>query len=195
MQSTPVRASRTTRETEIEVTLDLQPSERLLIDTGVPFFDHMLHAMAFHGGFTLHVGAKGDLEVDAHHTVEDVGLVLGDAFRQLSAQERPRARYGFAVIPMDDALSEAAVDASGRPYLVYHAELPQPWIGSFDVSLVREFLQGLAVRAGINLHARCRYGENSHHMIEALFKALGKALAAAYAPTDETSVRSTKGTL
>jgi imidazoleglycerol-phosphate dehydratase len=185
---------RTTKETKIQLTLDLDRREPPRIATGVPFFDHMLTAMAFHGGFYLEVTAQGDLEVDPHHLVEDLGIVFGDALKKAQDARGGVARYGSSVIPMDDALSEVAIDACGRAYWVYQAAFPQTHAGTFDLSLVREFVIGLANRAQINLHALCRYGSNGHHMVEALFKALGKALAQAYAPRDGGSAAmSTKG--
>jgi len=185
---------RTTKETKIQLTLDLDRREPPRIATGVPFFDHMLTAMAFHGGFYLEVAAQGDLEVDPHHLVQDLGIILGDALKKAQDARGGVARYGASVIPMDDALSEVAVDACGRTYWVYQHAFPQTHAGTFDLSLVREFIIGLANRAQINLHALCRYGTNGHHMVEALFKALGKALAQAYAPRDGGSAAmSTKG--
>jgi imidazoleglycerol-phosphate dehydratase len=185
---------RTTKETKIQLTLDLDRRDPPRVATSVPFFDHMLTAFAFHGGFYLEVTAQGDLEVDPHHLVEDMGIVLGDAFKKVQEGRGGVARYGWSVIPMDDALSEVAVDVCGRAYWVYQASFPQTHAGTFDLSLVREFVIGLANRAQINLHALCRYGSNGHHMVEALFKALGKALAQAYAPRDGGSAAmSTKG--
>jgi imidazoleglycerol-phosphate dehydratase len=185
---------RNTKETQIQLSLDLDRKDPPKISTGVPFFDHLLTAFAFHGGFYLEVNAKGDIEVDPHHLVEDTGIVLGDAFKKAQELRGGLVRYGWSVIPMDDALSEVAVDACGRAYWVYQAVFPQTHAGTFDLSLVREFLIGLANRAQINLHALCRYGSNGHHMVEALFKALGKALAQAYAPRDGGSAAmSTKG--
>ena len=189
-----IEKSRTTKETNIALRLDLTSSDSISIATGVPFFDHMLTAMSFHGGFSLQVDASGDIEVDPHHVVEDVGLVIGDALRDHLKQNEPVARYGHSVVPMDDALSEVAIDVCERPYLVYAAAFPQQWIGTFQVSLVREYLLGLSNRAAINLHAHCRYGENSHHMVESLFKALGRAITAAYGPRLGRGM-STKGTL
>jgi imidazoleglycerol-phosphate dehydratase len=197
--------SRRTAETEIEVGVRMGTGaeEGIRIDTGVPFFSHVLQSMAFHGRFGLSVEARGDLEVDEHHLVEDTGLVLGESLRRLVELHGPVVRFGHAVVPMDDALAEVTIDVSGRPYLVFSAEFPQERVGSFQVVLVRDFLGALAVRAGINLHARLRYGDNSHHMAEALFKALGVAIRRAYASrsseTLETGVgtgsMSTKGTI
>lgn len=175
--------SRKTAETEIEVEVRMGAgaTEGTRVDTGVPFFSHVLQSMAFHGRFGLTVEAKGDLEVDEHHLVEDTGLVLGEALRRLIEHHGPVERFGHAVIPMDDALAEVTVDVSGRPYLVFAADFPQERVGSFQVVLLRDFLGALAIRAGMNVHARVRYGENSHHMAEALFKALGLAIRQAYA--------------
>jgi len=185
---------RNTKETQIRLTLDLDRKDAPQIATGVPFFDHLLTAMAFHGGFYLEVRAQGDLDVDPHHLVEDTGIVLGDALKKAQEARGGVVRYGSSVIPMDDALSEVAVDVCGRAYWVYQAQFPQTHAGAFDLSLVREFFIGLANRAQINLHALCRYGSNGHHMVEALFKALGKALAQAYAPREGGSAAmSTKG--
>ncbi len=172
--------SRKTRETDITMTIDLDAAGGT-IRTGVPFLDHMLASMAFHGRFHLGVTASGDLAVDAHHLVEDVGLVLGQALSEILARAGKVARFGHAVIPMDEALAEVTIDVCGRPTLVLATSFPRQWAGDFDLSLIREFLGGLAAQARIALHAETRRGENGHHMAEALFKALGKALAQAYA--------------
>lgn len=174
--------SRRTKETSIRLALRGEPGGPVKIDTGVPFFDHMLTAAAFHGGFGLEIEARGDLEVDYHHLVEDTGLVLGEAFHQLLETRGAVARFGHSVIPMDDALGEAVVDVAERPYLVLEADFPQDRCGSFPMELVREFFLAFTNRARINLHLLCRHGGNSHHMAEALFKAFGRALGAAYAP-------------
>jgi len=187
---------RKTKETDIRLTLDLDRRDPPQVSTGVPFFDHMLTAFAFHGGFYLEVAAQGDLEVDAHHLVEDTGLVLGEAFKKVQDARGGVLRYGHSVLPMDEALAEVVVDACGRPYWVYQADYPQTHAGTFDLSLVREFVIALANKAQINLHAHCRYGANGHHMAEALFKALGKALAQAYTPrTGGSAGMSTKGVI
>lgn len=189
-----ITSKRQTTETDIRISIDLEQAGVVSIDTGLPFFDHMLNAMAFHGGFMLTVEARGDIEVDPHHLVEDTGLVLGDCLATAVETYRPIHRYGYAVIPMDDALSEVTIDACGRPYLDFRADFPQSRSGEFDMWLVREFLLGLTNRSKINLHARCRYGINSHHMAEALFKALGISLKKAFSPAGG-KVRSTKGVL
>jgi imidazoleglycerol-phosphate dehydratase len=179
--SRKIEITRTTRETDI--TLGLDPDAPLDggIATGVPFLDHLLTAMSFHGRLGLSVSARGDLDVDPHHLVEDVGLVLGQALAGV-LEKGPVARFGHAVIPMDEALSEVAIDVCGRPTLCLLARFPQPRAGSFDLSLVRECLAGLAAQARISLHVECRRGENGHHMAESAFKALGRALHEAYAP-------------
>lgn len=192
--ATAVSRSRKTDETDISVQFGFADDGEVRINTGVPFFDHMLHAWAFHGGMACTIEASGDVEIDPHHLVEDVGLVLGDALLEYVDRTGPVARFGHSVVPMDDAVAEVAIDIGGRPYLVYHADFPQDRAGSFDVSLVREFLHAFASRGRLNLHAACRYGLNSHHMIEALFKALGRALGAACRPS-RSGLRSTKGAL
>lgn len=186
---------RTTKETDISVEINLDSSSEPQISTGLPFFDHILFSMSFHGGFSLKISAKGDIEVDPHHLVEDTGLVMGDVLKAAGAAGGATARFGHFIVPMDDSLAEVTLDACGRPYLVYRADYPQPKAGDFDIFLIKEFLKALSDRGGLNLHAECRYGENSHHMAEALFKALGKAVAQAYRLIDGETVRSTKGTL
>lgn len=195
MKERRVTVTRETRETNIELTINLSQAEPIAVDVELPFLGHLLHAMAFHGGFSLEVSGRGDIEVDPHHLVEDVGIVLGQALGRIPAEYGPVTRFGHAVIPMDDSLSEATIDVCGRPYLVYQAAFPQSRSGDFDMALLKEFLMGLASAAGMNLHAHCRYGENSHHMAESLFKALGKAIAQAFASTASSSPLSTKGIL
>jgi imidazoleglycerol-phosphate dehydratase len=185
------QVSRETKETQITVTLDMTEAAEPNITTGLPFFDHMLTAMAFHGGFGLEVRATGDLEVDPHHVVEDTGIVIGSCLKNVLDEDDKLTRFGHAVIPMDEALSEATVDVCGRSTLVYHADFPQPHAGSFALWLFREFFSGLSMGAQIALHLECRYGENAHHMVEALFKALGKAVGRAYQPA--STGMSTKG--
>ena len=171
---------RKTKETQISVALDLVDAREPEISTGLPFLDHMLTSMAFHGGFGLTVEATGDLDVDPHHVVEDTGIVIGSCLEEVFWNGGPIHRFGHAVIPMDEALAEAVVDVCGRPTLVYRAEFPQPYAGDFALWLFREFFSGLSMAARVSLHLNCRYGENAHHMIEALFKALGRALGDAY---------------
>ncbi len=197
MKSRKVELFRETGETTVGLKLDMSSHERgdLLVD-GVPFFVHILQSMSFHGGFRLDIKARGDVDVDPHHLVEDIGLVFGDALRTTAADYGPVYRFGHRVIPMDDALSEAAVDVCGRPFLNFNASFPQEYAGEFPLALIREFLAAVTNKAGIALHAFCREGINSHHMVESLFKALGKALGQAYSLLDdEKDVRSTKGVI
>jgi imidazoleglycerol-phosphate dehydratase len=187
---------RTTGETRIRVELDLDGSGATSAVTGVPFFDHMLDAFGRHGGFDLKVDAKGDVEVDAHHTVEDVGIVLGSAFSEALGDKAGITRFGDACIPMDEALVLAAVDISGRGQLHYEVELPIEIIGTFDTTLAKEFLIAFATNAGVTLHVRSFAGQNSHHIIEAAFKATARALREAVALDARVSgVPSTKGSL
>jgi imidazoleglycerol-phosphate dehydratase len=193
-QGRPIHIKRTTRETDITLKLDFdRPGGQ--ISTGLPFFDHLLKGMAFHGHFGLTIEATGDLEIDPHHLVEDVGIVLGQALRSTVETYGHVRRFGSSLIPMDEALSEAVVDASGRAYLVYAAEYPQEYCGRFQMPLLKEFFHALAYNGGLTLHLTCRYGSNSHHMAEALFKALGKALTQAFLMTEDGEAASTKGSL
>jgi imidazoleglycerol-phosphate dehydratase len=189
------RIARKTRETDVAVALALGGGEAR-IATGIPFFDHMLAQIAKHGGLALEVMAKGDLEVDAHHTVEDVGIALGEALKQAVGDKAGLARYGHAVVPLDEALVEAVVDLSGRPHLTFNARLPsgKKFIGAFDVDLTQDFLQALANHAGLCLHVNVRYGRNLHHVVEAIFKAVARALRAATV-REGTALPSTKGVL
>ena len=190
------KIDRKTKETEITVQLNLDGQGDHTIRTGVPFFDHMLSLFSVHGFFDLAVTAKGDLEVDLHHTVEDVGLVLGDALDQALGERQGITRYGYAVTPMDEALSAVAVDLSKRPYLVYNVPVIPGCSAQFDTSLSKEFFRALATRAGMNLHINVAYGENEHHVIESIFKGLGRALdVAASFDARVTTVRSSKGIL
>ncbi len=183
-----IEIARATRETDITLVLGPDGPRGGSVRTGLPFFDHLLTSMAFHGRMGLTVSAKGDTDVDPHHLVEDTGLVLGQAFTGLLERGGSVARFGHAVIPMDEALAEATIDVCGRPTLYWHAEFPQERAGAFDLWLLREFLSGLSAKAAISLHLEVRRGENSHHMAEAAFKALGRALSQAYAQTgDEMS--------
>jgi imidazoleglycerol-phosphate dehydratase len=186
---------RKTRETDIEVELGLFPGEAS-ISTGVPFFDHMLEQISRHGGMALTVKATGDLAVDAHHTVEDVGIALGEVLRSALGDKAGFARYGHALVPLDEALVEAVVDLSGRPHLTWNAKLPsgKKFIGTFDVDLAQDFFQALVNHARICVHVNVRYGRNLHHVVEAIFKAIARALRAATA-REGTALPSTKGTL
>jgi imidazoleglycerol-phosphate dehydratase len=188
--------TRETRETQITVTLDLDGGGNAAVATGVPFFDHMLDAFGRHGLFDLTVDAKGDLEIDAHHTVEDVGIVLGQAIAKALADKSGITRYGSSTLPMDEALVLAAIDISGRGALYYDVSLPIEIIGTFDTTLAKEFFTALATNAGITLHVGTLAGDNAHHIIEAAFKAVARALAVAVALDPRVSgVPSTKGAL
>ena len=191
------KIQRKTNETAIDLSLQVDGTGARRIATPVPFFNHMLEAVARHGLYDLDVSATGDVEVDAHHTVEDVGICLGQAFREALGDRAGITRYGEATIPMDETLVSAAVDFSGRAAFVYRADaLKGRWIGTFDAELAREFFGGFVSTALCNLHLEVRYGENAHHMLEALFKAFARATsAAARLDPRVTGVPSTKGTL
>lgn len=167
---------RKTKETQIQAKLNLDGCGSPEISTGIGFFDHMLTLFCVHGRFDMRINAVGDLQVDSHHTIEDVGIVLGELIKRTLGDRKGLTRYGHAVIPMDDALAEVAVDLSNRPYLSVH--LPEQPVrqNELDASLMKEFFRALAVHAGMNLHVRIAYGENWHHMIEAVFKGVGRAL-------------------
>lgn len=186
--------SRETAETAVRLSLEMDGSGRSEIDTGVGFLDHMLTLLALHGGFDLAVSCKGDLNVDAHHSVEDIGLCLGAAIAQALGKKRGINRYGHIILPMDEALILCAVDLSGRPCLRYTADIPSQKVGEFDTELVREFFQAVANTALMSLHLRQLDGENSHHIIEGMFKAFGRALREAVAVTGG-ALPSTKGVL
>lgn len=188
--------SRNTKETRINVELDLDGDGSYQIQSGVGFFDHMLSHVAKHGLLNLKLHAAGDLEVDAHHTVEDAGIVLGQAIKEALGDKSGITRYGQAIIPMDEALALVALDLSGRPYLRFHAELGKGHFGNFDLELAEEFFQALAVHAGLNLHIRLLDGNNLHHCLEAIFKAFGRALAGAITINERVKgIPSTKGVL
>ncbi len=187
---------RNTSETQINMSLTLDGTGKYEVKTSVPFLDHMLSLMAKHGHFDLHVHAKGDIEVDYHHTVEDVGIVLGQAFRQALGDMKGIRRYGESRVPMDEAMAEAVVDISGRPNLVYNVKLPKGKVGEFDVELAYDFFKALTNHAQLTLHLNVPYGENLHHIIEAMFKAFGRAMDAATEIDNRyLSVPSTKGML
>ncbi|MGC8624597.1 MAG: imidazoleglycerol-phosphate dehydratase HisB [Phycisphaerae bacterium] len=187
---------RQTRETQISMSLNLDGSGTSSIATGVGFFDHMLDHLARHGMLDLKVQATGDLHIDSHHTVEDVSLVLGSALQQALGDKRGIYRYGWASVPMEDTLANVALDLSGRPAFVFNARFPTPKIGEFDVELVPESLRSLANTAGMNLHINVPYGTNSHHIAEAIFKALAKSLRQAVAIDPRShDIPSTKGVL
>lgn len=185
---------RKTNETDIRVELHLDGQGSYEIDTGIGFFDHMLTHLSKHSRMDLTVKAKGDLSVDAHHTIEDVGICLGEALLEALGDKRGIARYGHSVVPMEDAKAVLAVDLSGRPYLVFHAQFPSGKIGEFDTECVEEFLRSFSTAGKFNLHAEVPYGSNSHHIAEAIFKALGQALGAAVQITG-SQLPSTKGVL
>ena len=188
--------TRATKETQIELSLDLDGKGRSTISTGVGFFDHMLDLLARHGLLDLNVKAAGDLHVDFHHTVEDVGIVLGQAIEKAVGDKRGIYRYGWAVVPMDDSLAQVAIDLSGRPAFVFNVAFPSPTIGQFPTELVEEFLKSVATAGRMNLHVTVPYGSNSHHISEAIFKALAKAIrqATSIDPRND-DVPSTKGSL
>lgn len=168
---------RKTSETEISLRLDIDGSGQARIATGVGFMDHMLTLFAVHGFFDLNIAAKGDIQVDDHHTVEDLGICLGQALKQAVGDMKGICRYGFSYVPMDEALVRVCVDFSNRSYLHYNVELQDQKVGSFDTSLTKEFLRAFVLHSGVTLHADLIHGENAHHIIEAVFKALGRALA------------------
>lgn len=188
---------RDTRETQIEVTVDLDGTGQADIATGVPFFDHMLGHIAHHGLFDLTVHARGDLDIDDHHTVEDTGILLGRAFRDALGEGRGLVRMAHAEVPMDEALVIAAVDLSGRPYPVIQLPPATGMLGTLNADMPRHFLESFALECRCNLHVRCLYGQNTHHIAEAAFKATARALGAATRvdPRVAGEIRSTKGTL
>ena len=185
--------TRKTKETDITLSLSLDGGENK-IETGIGFFDHMLNSFAVHSGFSLNIAAKGDLEVDCHHTVEDVGIVLGQAFAKAIGNKSVIARYGSFAIPMDEALAFASLDISGRPFLVFDAQFSDQTIGGFDTCMCEEFFRAFCFQAGITLHIKVPYGSNSHHKTEAIFKAVAHALKAA-ATIQNNGIISTKGAL
>jgi len=188
---------RTTTETDIALTLALDGTGQAQLSTGIGFFDHMLTAFARHSGFDLTLSATGDLHIDAHHTVEDVGIVLGSAFRQALGEKRGITRFGHALVPMDEALAEAAVDISGRAHLAWSVPFERATLGTMDTQLFEEFFRAFAGNALITLHVTRRAGTNAHHVAEAAFKATARALrmAAALDPRLENAIPSTKGAL
>jgi imidazoleglycerol-phosphate dehydratase len=187
---------RVTNETRIKLSLNVDGKGDAKICTSVPFLDHMLNLFARHGLFDLEVEASGDIDIDFHHTVEDIGIVLGEAFKQALGDKKGIRRYGQATVPMDETLASVAIDISGRPYLVYHVTLPKIKIGEFDVELAREFFQAFVNHCGLNLHINVMYGENVHHIIEACFKAVARAMDVATQRDPRVEgVMSTKGVL
>jgi imidazoleglycerol-phosphate dehydratase len=191
------RVERNTKETQITVTVNLDGTGIGRFATGVAFLDHMLDQVARHGGFDLHVEAQGDLEIDAHHTVEDIGITLGQALSQAWGDKRGLRRYGHAYVPLDEALSRVVIDLSGRPSMEYEVNFPRARIGDFDVDLFREFFQGVVNHAQMTLHIDNLRGRNAHHIIETIFKAFGRALRVAVErdPRMGDVMPSTKGSL
>ncbi len=186
---------RRTAETQIRIGLCLDGKGMFTGTSGIGFFDHMLTLLAVHGGFSLTLEAKGDLEVDNHHTVEDIGIALGKAFAAALGDKRGIRRYGCFFCPMDEALSRVVVDLSGRPYFVYDAPIPVERIGTFETEMTREFFLAFAMHGEMNLHMALLYGVNGHHIVESLFKGLGHALAEAVSFRGEETVLSSKGVL
>src|SRR5216683_2607630 len=188
---------RKTKETDIEVAIDLDGKGTSTISTGIGFLDHMLDLLARHSRIDLAVKAKGDLHIDQHHTTEDVGIVLGQAVKQALGDMRGITRYADVHVPMDETLTRVAIDISGRAVLVFRVEFPRDKIGDFDVDLVREFFQAFTTNAGVTLHVETLYGDNSHHVAESCFKGLARALRAAVAldPAAKNEIPSTKGSL
>ena len=191
------KLSRKTNETDVTVAVDLDGTGKAKIETGIGFFDHMLDQVARHGLIDLTIKAKGDLHIDMHHTVEDVGITLGQAISEALGERRGICRYASSDLPMDEALSRVAVDVSGRPFLVWRVAFPSEKIGAMDTELFREFFQALSQHAKITLHVENFYGDNSHHIAESCFKGLARALRAAFEtdPRAADRVPSTKGTL
>jgi imidazoleglycerol-phosphate dehydratase len=197
MSSRTAQVKRDTLETRIEVSLNLDGSGEVDLDTGIPFLEHMLDQVARHGLLDLGIVAKGDLHIDAHHTVEDIGITLGQAFDQALADKKGIRRYGHAYVPLDEALSRVVLDFSGRPGLEYGVSFARARIGDFDVDLLHEFFQGFTNHAKVTLHIDCLRGDNAHHIAETVFKAFGRALrmAAELDPRMAGMMPSTKGSL
>ncbi len=191
------QVTRNTLETQINVSLNLDGTGKAMLQTGVPFLDHMLDQIARHGMLDLEVIAKGDLHIDAHHTVEDIGITLGQAFAQAVGDKKGLCRYGHAYVPLDEALSRVVLDLSGRPGLVFNVDFSRARIGDFDVDLIHEFFQGFINHALMTLHIDNLSGRNAHHQAETIFKAFGRALRTAATPDPAASgiIPSTKGTL
>ncbi len=182
MRSRKATVERNTKETRITVTVDLDGSGSATLETGIPFFEHMLDQVARHGVLDLEIRASGDLSIDDHHTVEDTGIVLGQAFAQALGDKQGITRYGHAYVPLDEALSRVVIDLSGRPGLEFRVQYPRARIGQFDVDLLREFFRGFVNAAAVTLHVDNLKGENAHHIAETVFKAFGRALRMAVAP-------------
>lgn len=189
-------SKRKTNETNISISLNIDGGGECSVDTSVPFLDHMLSQIAKHGFFDMKVAAKGDTNIDFHHTVEDAGIVLGDVFKSALGDKKGIRRYGYASIPLNEALANVTVDLSGRPYFVYNVNLPKEKVGDFDVELIEEFFNAFAVHCGVTLHINVPYGTNLHHIVEAVFKSFAKAMDMATAIDERSNaVPSTKGNL
>ena len=186
--------TRKTTETEISIVLNVDGSGKYVVDTGIGFLNHMLELFTRHGGFDMELKAKGDLHIDGHHTAEDIGIVMGDAFREALGDKKGIRRYGFFLLPMDETLIECAVDFSGRTYLNFDADIPAEKVGDFDTELTEEFFKAFADRAGINLHIIKRYGRNTHHIIEGMFKCFARSVKDAVR-IESDRIMSTKGSL
>lgn len=197
MASRTNELERTTSETSISVRVDIDGEGTTEISTGVGFFDHMLEQLGRHAAFNLHVKAKGDLHIDAHHTVEDVGIALGEALKGALGTKRGIRRFGWSIVPMEEALTRVALDLSGRPLLVYDVSVPAEAIGNYDPDLTEEFFTAFTRSAGITLHVKLLAGKNSHHIVESVFKAVARALADAVLvePNRSSQIPSTKGVL
>ncbi|UCC56203.1 MAG: imidazoleglycerol-phosphate dehydratase HisB [Gammaproteobacteria bacterium] len=197
MSQRTAAVNRETLETQITVSVNLDGQGKATLGTGLPFLEHMLDQVARHGLIDIEVMARGDLHIDAHHTVEDIGITLGQAMRQAVADKRGIRRYGHAYVPLDEALSRVVIDFSGRPGLEYHADYPRARVGDFDVDLIREFFQGFSNHALVTLHIDCLRGDNSHHVAETIFKAFGRAMRMALEidPAMGEQMPSTKGSL
>lgn len=197
MSARTANIQRDTLETQIEAALNLDGSGRATLETGLPFLEHMLDQVARHGLMDITVRAKGDLKIDAHHTVEDIGISLGQAFAKAVGDKRGILRYGHAYVPLDEALSRVVLDCSGRPGLEYHVDYPRARVADFDVDLIQEFFQGFVNHAQMTLHIDCLRGRNAHHIAETVFKAFGRALRMAVSRDTRlgAAMPSTKGTL
>ncbi len=191
------KVNRRTLETDITGSIELDSQAESSIQTGIAFLDHMLLLFSRHGGLTLNLDATGDLEVDTHHTVEDIGIVIGQLIARAAGDKRGIRRYATEIIPMDEALVQVVADVSGRPYLVFNAEFSSPTVGAFETQMTGEFFRAVAYNAGLTLHISCLYGNNDHHIIEAVFKAFGRCLKTALAidPASPDTIPSTKGIL
>jgi len=191
-----ITLNRRTSETQISLRINIDGRGKSDIDTGVPFFNHMLELMSKHGFFDLQIKAKGDLEVDLHHTIEDIGILLGEALKKSLDDKKGIRRYGFAAVPMDEVLAQVAVDICNRAFLVYNLPIAEGKVGMFDIEVIKEFFKALSTASGITVHINVPYGNNRHHIIEAVFKAFGRALCEAVAIDPRIQgVMSTKGLL